>query len=127
MSPPIIERKMNIPILPISYRIRNGQVQIVLLWFLVFYRIPLRDIILIEKISWLDIFRGYRTRRLTLRSFRMGNGIAWETIEIYKESGVIHAIGITPMSPTSFIVELATACPQLKQTGEWRWEASESQ
>jgi hypothetical protein len=57
----------------------------------------------------------------------MGNGIAWETIAIHKESGVLHAIGITPMNPASFIVELAKACPQLKQTGEWLWEASESQ
>lgn len=113
---------------PYDFKIRDGQLQVVM-WELILYRIPLKNIIIIERLSiWenrVKFFQEFfKQKGMVPIGIAWDNRPSWYRVAITKNSGMHRKVYITPENYKTFIGELTKACPQLKQTGEWRWEAS---
>ena len=82
-----------------GYRLANCAVEIILFRALPVYRIPVRDIELIQKASWRKLGIGGTTLRL-------GNRLARECVLIQKRTGLIRRIVITPDDADRFISQV---------------------
>ena len=79
-----------------EYRVKNRAVEIVLFHLLLVYRVPVRDIDLIKKISWREASAGGGILRL-------GNRLTTQCVLIHKRRGWVRRIVITPEDPDGFV------------------------